>query len=87
MPIGCSCANKRVLDYPQSHSRRVRERSIGWVEAEKAKLDEVERDQITIAFKVDEEVKMGIVSDVEQKLRDANARKILYKSLKNVVQN
>lgn len=51
---------------------------IGWVEAEKAKLDEVERDQITIAFKVDEEVKMGLVSDVQMELRKANARKLMY---------
>ena len=51
---------------------------IGWVEAEKAKLDEVERDQITIAFKVDEEVKMGMVSDVQMELRKANARKLMY---------
>ena len=51
---------------------------IGWVEAEKAKLDEVERDQITIAFKVDEEVKMGLISDVQMELRKANARKLMY---------
>ncbi len=51
---------------------------IMWVEKEKAKLDEVERDQITIAFKVDEEVKMGLVSDVQMELRKANARKLMY---------
>lgn len=51
---------------------------IGWVEAEKSKLDEVERDQITIAFKVDEEVQMGMVSDVQMELRKANARKLMY---------
>ena len=51
---------------------------IGWVEAEKAKLDEVERDQITIAFKVDEEVKMGLISDVQMELRKANALKLMY---------
>ncbi len=51
---------------------------IMWVEREKAKLDEVERDQITIAFKVDEEVKMGFVSDVQMELRKANTRKLMY---------
>ena len=60
---------------------------IQFVNQEKDKLSEAERDRITMALNIDEEVKMGIVSDVEQKLRDANARKILYKSLKNVVQN
>ncbi len=51
---------------------------IMWVEKEKAKLDEVEKDQITIAFKVDEKVKMGLISDVQMQLRKANARKLMY---------
>ncbi len=49
-----------------------------WVNKEKDKLDEVERDQITISLKIDSEAKMGIVSDVQQQLREANARKIMY---------
>jgi len=49
-----------------------------WVQKEKDKLDEVERDAITISLKIDEEAKMGIVSDVQQQLREANARKIMY---------
>ncbi len=49
-----------------------------WVNKEKDKLDEVERDQITISLKIDEEAKMGIISDVQQQLREANARKIMY---------
>jgi biopolymer transport protein ExbD len=53
-----------------------------WVAKEKDKLSEVERDQITIALKVDSETKMGIISDVQQQLREANARKLMY----NVVQ-
>ena len=51
---------------------------IRWVESEKTKLDEAEKDQITIALKVDEEVKMGIISDVQMELRKANARKLMY---------
>lgn len=47
---------------------------------EKDKLDEVERDKITISLKVDVEAKMGIVSDVKQELRKANALKINYSS-------
>lgn len=49
-----------------------------WVNQEKDKLEEVERDQITISLKIDQEAKMGIVSDVQQQLREANARKIMY---------
>ncbi len=49
-----------------------------WVSKEKDKLSENERDQITIAFKADEEVKMGLISDVELKLRKANALKVMF---------
>ena len=49
-----------------------------WVQRKKDELDEVERDQITISLKIDHEAKMGIVSDVQQQLREANARKIMY---------
>ncbi len=49
-----------------------------WVSKEKDKLDENLKDQITIAFKADEEVKMGLISDVQAELRKANALKIMY---------
>lgn len=52
-----------------------------WVTQEKDKLSEVERDQITIALKVDKEVKMGLVSDVQMELREANARKLMYTTI------
>ena len=52
-----------------------------FVNQEKDKLSEVERDQITMSMKVDVEAKMGIVTDVQQKLREANARKLLYSSV------
>lgn len=57
-----------------------------WVTQEKDKLDEVERDQITIALKVDKESKRGLVSDVELELRKANARKLLYTTLQEMEQ-
>jgi biopolymer transport protein ExbD len=49
-----------------------------WVTQEKDKLDEVERDQLTVALKVDKEAKMGLISDVQLELRNANARKLMY---------
>ncbi len=49
-----------------------------WVANEKDKLAEQERDKITIALKVDSEAKMGVISDVQQQLREANARKLMY---------
>ena len=51
---------------------------VRWVTQEKDKLTEVERDQITIALKVDVESKMGLISDVQLELRKANARKLMY---------
>jgi biopolymer transport protein ExbD len=54
---------------------------IQFVNQEKDKLSEVERDQITMSLKVDVDVKMGIISDVQQELRKGNARKLLYSSI------
>lgn len=54
---------------------------VQFVNQEKDKLSEAERDQITMAMKVDQEAKMGIVSDVQQQLREANALKVLYSSV------
>ncbi|MDA0195108.1 MAG: biopolymer transporter ExbD [Bacteroidetes bacterium] len=53
---------------------------VRFVNQEKDKLSEVERDQITMSLKVDIDTKFGIVSDVQQELREANARKVLYSS-------
>lgn len=51
---------------------------IQFIEEEKNKLAENEKDQITISIKVDSETKMGIVVDITQKMRDVNARKLMY---------
>lgn len=55
-----------------------------WVNQERDDTNEAERDQITISLKVDVDTKMGIISDVQQELREANARKILYASIRDV---
>ncbi|MCU0391594.1 MAG: biopolymer transporter ExbD [Thermoflexibacter sp.] len=47
----------------------------------KGELPESERDKLTISLKVDMDSKMGIVSDVKQELRKADALKINYSSL------
>ena len=51
---------------------------VQWVNSEKSKLDEVDRDAITVSLKVDVEAKRGLISDVETELRKANARRVLY---------
>ena len=47
-----------------------------WVNTEREKIDESERGKWTVALKVDKKTKMGIVTDVKQELRKANALKI-----------
>ena len=54
---------------------------VAFVNQERDKLDEAERNQITMAMKVDDDARMGIVSDVQQELREANALKVLYSTL------
>lgn len=53
-----------------------------FVEMEKDKRDEAERNMITWSLKVDEHTKMGIVTEVKQEMRKVNALKINYSSKK-----
>ena len=55
---------------------------IGWVEEERESRDEAEVPYITWSMKVDSKTKMGIVVDVKQELRKANALKINYSTTK-----
>ncbi|MEX2513746.1 MAG: biopolymer transporter ExbD [Cyclobacteriaceae bacterium] len=58
-----------------------------WVNQEKDKLSEAERDQITISLKADRDVKMGPISDIQFELREADARKLMYASVGKVENN
>ena len=49
-----------------------------FVENERAKLDESLASQKTVSLKVDKDVKMGIITDLKQELRKANALKLNY---------
>jgi biopolymer transport protein ExbD len=51
---------------------------IQFIEEEKSKLAENEQDQFSISLKVDDETKMGIIVDITERMRDANARKLMY---------
>ena len=57
---------------------------IQWVNAEKSKQDEVDRDALTISLKVDVEAKRGLIADVETELRKANAEKFCILPIKNL---
>lgn len=49
-----------------------------FIEAERAKLSEENKAKMIISLKADKEVKMGIITDVKQELRTANALKLNY---------
>lgn len=47
---------------------------------EKEKLEEAEKDKITMSIKADVDTEMGIIIDVKEQLREANALKVNYSS-------
>ena len=55
---------------------------LDFVASERDKLSEAERTQMTISIKADQAVRMGIITDVKQELRKANALKIIYTAQK-----
>jgi len=52
-----------------------------FIENERGKLDEKLASQMTVSLRVDKDVKMGIVTDVKQELRKANALKLNYSAV------
>ncbi len=52
-----------------------------FIQQERSKLKENEKDQLTISLKVDSDAKMGLLTDVKLQLREADARKINYSSI------
>ena len=57
---------------------------LDFVAAERDKLNEADRAAMTICLKADQATKMGIVTDVKQELRRANALKISYAASKSL---
>ena len=57
---------------------------VEFVETEKQSRSEADRNVLTWSLKVDESVKMGIVTDVKQELRKASAFKVNYSASKQV---
>ena len=49
-----------------------------WVENERLTLAEGEQTKMWVSMKVDQDTKMGVVTDVKQELRKASALKVLY---------
>jgi biopolymer transport protein ExbD len=53
-----------------------------WVAQEKGKLKPEERAKHVISLKVDKDVKVGIVTDIETELREIDSRKVIYNAVK-----
>ena len=58
-----------------------------YVAQEATNIAEKDRKKQIISLKVDEKTKMGIVTDVKQELREANALKINYSTRKGDIEN
>ena len=55
-----------------------------YITAEREKLSEADRPQMTVSLKIDRGVRMGIVTEVKTELRRANALKICYVAQKSL---
>jgi len=53
-----------------------------WIREVRSNLEESEKKQLTISLKVDKDVRMGLVIDIQAELRKVDARKIIYQSPK-----
>ena len=53
-----------------------------FIDAERDELSEADRQFMTVAIKADENVRMGIITDVKQELRRCSALKIMYAAKK-----
>lgn len=55
-----------------------------FIASERDALNEADRNKMTVCLKADRETRMGIITDIKQELRKAEAYKISYASLKSV---
>lgn len=53
-----------------------------FIAAEREKLDERDRPEMTVSLKADMKTRMGIITDIKQELRRANSLKISYAAAK-----
>lgn len=56
-----------------------------FISSERELMDEVNRAQMTVSLKIDENTRMGLVNDVKMALRKSNALKINYSTAKKAI--
>jgi ABC-type transporter Mla MlaB component len=55
-----------------------------FITSEREQMDENDQKQMTVSLKIDQDTRMGIVTEVKQELRKASALKINYSSRKRI---
>lgn len=65
-------------------SYRTTQDILEFVASERDKLNEADRASMTVAIKADNATRMGIITDVKQELRRANALKVSYTASKGL---
>ena len=65
-------------------SYRTEKDILDFIAAERDKLSESDRALMTVCLKADDQTKMGIITDVKQELRRANALKLSYAASKSM---
>ena len=58
---------------------------VQWASEKRSELPDYYQDQMIVLIKADEGVKMGMIGDIQQRLRDANARKVIYRTLEESI--
>lgn len=53
---------------------------VQWTLEQKNTLPEYQKPQMIVMIRADKHVKMGLISDIQEELRKANTRKVLYRS-------
>jgi biopolymer transport protein ExbD len=56
-----------------------------FISSEREQMDEVDRAQMTVSLKIDQNTRMGLVGDVKMALRKSNALKINYSTQKKAI--
>lgn len=81
---------KQFGDRPRiqlNNDYKTQQEILEYVAAEREKLDEADKPLMTISLKADKHVRMGIITDVKQELRRANALKLCYVAGKSTLKD
>ena len=73
-----------IMRIQLNDSYRTEKDILDFIAAERDKLNESDRALMTVCLKADDQTKMGIITDVKQELRRANALKLSYAASKSM---